>query len=169
VVHKVVEPPDTPPVQRPPLACDAQYWHGLPEAAPPPGEHAGLHGLRRRQERQHVLQDLIWQTVDPIASTCLRHRLPLSRDRYLVLHYVEQLGSAGAENWMKNRSQQRSDMEHMVPRTETHELSKKRRIMNSWIIETNGTNQLDRSVAQTNCIDQLQQTNCIDQLHRPIA
>jgi hypothetical protein len=103
VVHEVVEPPDTPPVQRPPLACDAQDWHGLPEAAPAPGEHAGLHGLRRRQERQHVLEDLIWQSVDPIASTCLRHRLPLARDGCLVLHYVEQLGCTGAENWMKKQ------------------------------------------------------------------
>lgn len=97
VVHKLVEPPDTPPVQNPSLAGDAQDWHGLPEVAPAPSQHTGLHGLRHRQERQYMLQDLVRQSVDPLAATRLGRRLPPAGGRCLLLrHYAEQLGSAGS-------------------------------------------------------------------------
>lgn len=84
VVHEPVQPPDAAPVEHPPLAGDAQDGHGLPQVAPAPRERAGPHGLRQRQEGQHVLQGLVREGAKPI--------VPASRAR----HYVEQVASSEA-------------------------------------------------------------------------
>lgn len=38
---------------------DAQAGGGFPEVAPAPGEHAGPHGLLRREEGEDVLQEIV--------------------------------------------------------------------------------------------------------------
>ena len=79
--------------------------NGFPDAAPAPSKNAGLHGLCCPHERQHVLQYRVRQCVDPIANRCLKRRLPPAGNLCLLLrHFVEQLGGAGAENWMEKQN-----------------------------------------------------------------
>uniref|UniRef100_A0A0A9DDJ4 Uncharacterized protein n=1 Tax=Arundo donax TaxID=35708 RepID=A0A0A9DDJ4_ARUDO len=47
--------------------AEAQNYGGLQEVAPVPGEHAGVHGLLRQQEGEHVVQERVRQHVDAVA------------------------------------------------------------------------------------------------------
>jgi hypothetical protein len=80
---------------------DAHYRYGPPEVAPATREHTGLHGLPRRQKREHVLQRLIRKYVYPtvVAAAHITRLLELAPavDLYFFLrHCVELVASTGA-------------------------------------------------------------------------
>lgn len=58
---------------------DAQATKGPPEVAPALGQHARPHGVLRRQEIQHVLEDGVRESADPVLAgdRLLRRRLYL--------------------------------------------------------------------------------------------
>lgn len=68
-------------------AGDAQACGGLPEIAPASGEHAGPHGLLRREEGEYVLQEIVLKGADDVSATGQSGSLALLRRR----HSVEQV------------------------------------------------------------------------------
>ena len=64
-------------------ADDSQASGRLPEASPAPGEHAGLHGLLRGEEREDVAQDFVREGTDAIAAARWRC-LPRPLGRFTV-------------------------------------------------------------------------------------
>ena len=72
---------------------NAQAWGGPPEVAPAAGEHARLHGLRRRHEADDVLQDAVRQSVNAASAAESWRRRSLAA--FPRMHSVEQV--AGVE------------------------------------------------------------------------
>jgi len=73
-------------------AGDAQACGGLPEIAPASGEHAGPHGLLRREEGEYVLQEIVLKGADDVSATGQSGSLALLRRR----HSVEQVALVDA-------------------------------------------------------------------------
>lgn len=48
--------------------------HGLPVVAPSPREQARPHSLRRRQEAEQVVNDLVGQGADPVLAASVHGR-----------------------------------------------------------------------------------------------
>ena len=69
---------------------EAQDAQGLPDRAPAAGEHARAHGIMRRQEGQHVEEEIVWEGADVVlAPRCSSSHAPRR-------HCVEQVPGAGA-------------------------------------------------------------------------
>ncbi|BAT13092.1 Os11g0201933, partial [Oryza sativa Japonica Group] len=77
VVHELPNVPHTrllfhsPPNPILTLAPNPQACGRLPEVAPAASEHARLHGVPRRQERQHVVEDLVRERADAVFAAGL--------------------------------------------------------------------------------------------------
>ena len=64
------------------ILVNAQACGGPPEVAPPPGEHARLHGLLRWEEGEHVVEETVGEVPDTVGESHRRCRtlaLPLRR------------------------------------------------------------------------------------------
>jgi hypothetical protein len=76
-------------------SIDTKGGHGLPESAPAGSKHARPHCVARGQERQHLLEELVWEGANAV--------LVARQSRFLVSfafgapsHSVEQVGRAEA-------------------------------------------------------------------------
>jgi len=78
---------------------DAQTYGGLPEMAPTPGEHACLHGVFRKQEREDMMEDVVRERADAIAAS-IRRRRTVQFCPFTRRHACEQTGGrCGARRW----------------------------------------------------------------------
>jgi len=81
---------------------EAQGGHALPEVPPPAGEHGRLHGLIRRQQGEHVLEQRVGEVADAVhAARCGR----------LLVHSVEHVAGVqrlcGSGEWKDEQRRRR--------------------------------------------------------------
>jgi hypothetical protein len=73
-------------------AADADGGGAFPEVAPAPGEQGRVDGVVRRQEGEHVLEDLVRQRGDKVGAS---HALQMDAARLLLVGLLVRSWSHG--------------------------------------------------------------------------